>query len=417
MDKLKSPGKPFAISKWEVLEAYRDVKRNRGAPGVDGQSIEDFEKDLKGNLYKIWNRMSSGTYFPPAVRAVEIPKQHGGGTRMLGIPTVADRVAQTVVARHLGIRVEKIFHEDSYGYRPRKSALQAIGACRQRCWKRDWVIDLDIQKFFDSVRWDLIVKAVEAHTDAVWVTLYVQRWLRAPLALPDGTLQKRDRGTPQGSAVSPVLANLFMHYAFDVWLTRTYPGIQFERYADDAVVHCVSRRQAHEVLTALGNRMEEVGLRLHPDKTRIVYCKDGTRRGSHEHTSFTFLGYTFQARGARSRNGRNFTNFLPAISKEALKKISKEVRSWRLHMQVRLTIHELARRINPVVRGWMHYYGAYYRTVLHPLLQRINAYLMRWIRKKYKRLRAFKKAHPCWQRITRQYPRLFAHWAWTPTFL
>lgn len=416
MDKLKSPGKPFAISKWEVLEAYRDVKRNRGAPGVDGQSIEDFEKDLKGNLYKIWNRMSSGTYFPPAVRAVEIPKQHGGGTRMLGIPTVADRVAQTVVARHLGIRVEKIFHEDSYGYRPRKSALQAIGACRQRCWKRDWVIDLDIQKFFDSVRWDLIVKAVEAHTDAVWVTLYVQRWLRAPLALPDGTLQKRDRGTPQGSAVSPVLANLFMHYAFDVWLTRTYPGIQFERYADDAVVHCVSRRQAHEVLTALGNRMEEVGLRLHPDKTRIVYCKDGTRRGSHEHTSFTFLGYTFQARGARSRNGRNFTNFLPAISKEALKKISKEVRSWRLHMQVRLTIHELARRINPVVRGWMHYYGAYYRTVLHPLLQRINAYLMRWIRKKYKRLRAFKKAHPCWQRITRQYPRLFAHWAWTPTF-
>ncbi len=416
MGELKSSVKPFDISKREVWEAYLKVKANKGAPGVDGCTIEEFEKDLAGNLAKIWNRMSSGTYFPPAVRAVEIPKQHGGGTRMLGIPTVADRVAQTVVARHLGIRVEKIFHEDSYGYRPRKSALEAIGACRQRCWKRDWVIDLDIQKFFDSVRWDLIVKAVEAHTDAVWVTLYVQRWLRAPLALPDGTLQKRDRGTPQGSAVSPVLANLFMHYAFDVWLTRTYPGIQFERYADDAVVHCVSRRQAHEVLTALGNRMEEVGLRLHPDKTRIVYCKDGTRRGSHEHTSFTFLGYTFQARGARSRNGRNFTNFLPAISKEALKKISKEVRSWRLHMQVRLTIHELARRINPVVRGWMHYYGAYYRTVLHPLLQRINAYLMRWIRKKYKRLRAFKKAHPCWQRITRQYPRLFAHWAWTPTF-
>lgn len=223
MDKLKSPEKPFEISKWEVWEAFREVKRNQGAPGVDGQSIADFEADLEGNLYKIWNRMSSGTYFPPPVRAVEIPKQHGGGTRMLGVPTVADRVAQTVVAKHLGIRVDPVFHEDSYGYRPKRSALDAVQRCRQRCWKKDWVIDLDIQKFFDSVRWDLIVKAVQAHTDAVWVTLYVKRWLQAPLQLPDGTLQERDRGTPQGSAVSPVLANLFMHYAFDTWLARNFP--------------------------------------------------------------------------------------------------------------------------------------------------------------------------------------------------
>lgn len=416
MDKLKSPNKPFDISKWEVLEAYRDVKRNQGAPGVDGQSIEDFEKDLKGNLYKIWNRMSSGTYFPPAVRAVEIPKQHGGGMRILGIPTVADRVAQTVVARHLGVRVDPVLHEDSYGYRPRRSALDAVETCRRRCWKRDWVIDLDIQRFFDSVRWDLIVKAVEAHTDAVWVKLYVDRWLRAPLQLPDGTLQMRDRGTPQGSAVSPVLANLFMHYAFDTWLTRAYPGIQFERYADDAVVHCVSERQAREVLTALENRMDEVGLRLHPDKTRIVYCKDGKRRGSFEHTSFTFLGFTFQARNARSRHGVNFTNFLPAISKEALKKISREVRSWRLHMRMHLMFHELARRINPVVRGWMQYYGAFYRSSLFSLLQRINSYLVRWIRKKYRRFRTYKKLRACWQRITRQHPRLFAHWATTSAF-
>ncbi|PWR17447.1 group II intron reverse transcriptase/maturase, partial [Micromonospora sicca] len=235
MDKLKSPEKPFEISKWEVWEAFREVKRNQGAPGVDGQSIADFEADLEDNLYKIWNRMSSGTYFPPPVRAVEIPKQHGSGTRMLGVPTVADRVAQTVVARHLGIRVDPIFHEDSYGYRPKRSALDAVQRCRQRCWKKDWVIDLDIQKFFDSVRWDLIVKAVQAHTDAVWVTLYVKRWLQAPLQLPDGTLQQRDQGTPQGSAVSPVLANLFMHYAFDTWLARTFPDVQFERYADDAV--------------------------------------------------------------------------------------------------------------------------------------------------------------------------------------
>ncbi|MCX5426488.1 group II intron reverse transcriptase/maturase [Streptomyces sp. NBC_00257] len=417
MDKLKSPNKPFEIYKWEVVEAYRDVKRNQGAPGVDGQSIADFEKDLKGNLYKIWNRMSSGTYFPPPVRGVEIPKQHGGGTRMLGIPTVADRVAQTVVARHLGIRVDPIFHEDSYGYRPRRSALDAIETCRRRCWKRDWVIDLDIQKFFDSVRWDLIVKAVEAHTDAVWVKLYVDRWLRAPLQLPDGSLQKRDRGTPQGSAVSPVLANLFMHYAFDTWLARTFPGIQFERYADDAVVHCGSERQARQVLEALERRMENVGLRLHPDKTRIVYCRDGKRRGSHEYTSFTFLGYTFQAREAWSKQGRkNFTAFLPAISKNALKKISREIRSWRIHVRIYMTLQELARWVNPIVRGWMQYYGAYYRSALHPLLTRINAYLMRWVRKKYRRLRTFKKAHACWKRVTKQYPRLFAQWAWTPMF-
>jgi RNA-directed DNA polymerase len=415
VSELKSPGKPFDISRWEVWEAYRQVKANKGAPGVDGCSIEDFEKDLKNNLYRVWNRMSSGSYFPPPVKAVEIPKPHDGGVRILGVPTVADRIAQTVVARRLEAKVEPIFHPDSYGYRPGRSALDAVAACRKRCWRKDWVIDLDVQKFFDSVRWDLVIKAVQANTDQPWVVLYVRRWLAAPLQLPDGTLAERDRGTPQGSAVSPVLANLFLHYAFDAWMAREYPDVPFERYADDGVVHCDSHHQARQVLAAIANRMEQVGLRLHPDKTKVVYCKDGNRRGLHEHTSFTFLGFTFRARKARNKAGKNFTNFLPAISKDALKKISGEVRRWRLHRRTRHTFAELARKINPIVRGWMQYYGAFYRSALCPFLARINAYLMRWTRKKYKRLRPFNKALACWQRITRQYPRLFAHWAWVHT--
>jgi RNA-directed DNA polymerase len=412
VDELKSSGKPFEISKRSVWEAFEKVKANKGAPGVDAVSIEEFEKDLKGNLYKIWNRMSSGTYFPPAVRAVEIPKPHGRGTRMLGVPTVADRVAQTVVAGELERKAEPIFHADSYGYRPGRSALDAVAACRQRCWKTDWAIDLDIQKFFDSVPWGLMVKAVQANTDLPWVLLYVKRWLQAPLQLPDGTLQKRDRGTAQGSAVSPVLANLFLHYAFDAWMAREFPTVRFERYVDDAVVHCVNRRQAEQVLAAIGNRMVEVGLRLHPDKTRIVYCKDGQRRGSHEYTSFTFLGYTFQPRGARDKYGKMFLSFTPAISRDALKKIGAELRSWRLHQRTDRSFADLAHKINPVVRGWMNYYGAFYRSALTPFLQRINAYLMRWVRKKYRRLKGRRKAQQAWQRVTERYPRFFAHWAW-----
>jgi group II intron reverse transcriptase/maturase len=342
---------------------------------------------------------------------VEIPKPHGG-VRLLGVPTIADRVAQTVVARRLEGKVEPIFHPDSYGYRPNRSALDAVATCRQRCWKRDWVIDLDVQKFFDSVPWGLVVKAVAAHSTDPWVLLYVKRWLAAPLRLPDGTLQQRDRGTPQGSAVSPVLANLFMHYAFDRWMARNYPTVPFERYADDAVVHCVTKAQAERLVVAIGNRMAEVGLQLHPTKTRIVYCKDGTRRLDHEHTEFTFLGFTFRARRAQGKNGATFTSFLPAISKDALNKGSREIRRWRLHRQTGQTLADLARQVNPVVRGWMQYYGAFYRSALYPLLGRINAYLMRWLRKKYRRLRPFTRAQAAWLRLTSQAPRLFAHWKW-----
>jgi RNA-directed DNA polymerase len=413
MGKPKASGKAFDISKQEVWDAWLKVKGNQGAPGVDGRSIEEFEADLKGNLYRIWNRMSSGTYFPPPVRAVEIPKAHGAaGVRVLGVPTVADRVAQTVVAAHLEQRVEPVFHPDSYGYRPNRSALDAVGACRRRCWEYDWVIDLDIRKFFDSVRWDLVRKAVAARTDARWVLLYVERWLAAPLRLPDGTLQDRDRGTPQGSAVSPVLANLFMHYAFDAWLTREFPAVAFERYADDAVIHCVTEYQARRVLAALHERMAQIGLELHPDKTKVVYCKDSNRRGSFEHVSFTFLGFTFQPREAVGNNGKRFTSFLPAVSKDALKKMSAELRSWRLHRRVSSSEADLARMINPVVRGWMAYYGAFYRRALHPLLHRINTYLLRWIMNKYKRLRTWKQAIRTMRDLIARQPRYFAQWAW-----
>jgi len=417
VSELKASGKSFDISKREVWEAYEKVKANKGAPGVDGCSLEAFDEDLKNNLYRIWNRMSSGSYFPPPVLAVEIPKPNGGGTRVLGVPTVADRIAQTVVARRLEEKVEPIFHPDSYGYRPGRSALDAVATCRKRCWKTDWVIDLDIQKFFDSVPWDLVVKAVEAHTDQPWVLLYVKRWLVAPLQLPDGSLRERDRGTPQGSAVSPVLANLFLHYAFDVWIAREFPGVTFERYVDDAVVHCVSEDQAHTVVAAIADRMEQVGLRLHPDKTKIVYCQDGKRRGSYEHTAFTFLGFTFRQRKARNKQGKRFNAFLPAISKDALKKINSVVRSWRLHTRTGHAFADLARRINPIVRGWMQYYGAFYRSALYQLLSRINAYLVRWIRKKYKRLRAEKKAIECWRGIVDRYPRMFVHWKWVSSVL
>ncbi|MGH3479460.1 MAG: group II intron reverse transcriptase/maturase [Nocardioidaceae bacterium] len=351
MSEPKQQDKPFDISKWVVWEAFGRVKANKGAAGVDEESIAEFEADRDRNLYKIWNRLSSGSYFPPPVKAVEIPKAGGKGVRLLGVPTVADRVAQTVVRMYLEPEVEPVFHPDSYGYRPGKSALDAVAACRQRCWRTAWVIDLDIRAFFDSVPWDLVLKAVAHHTDQRWILLSVERWLKAPLQRQDGTLVARDRGTPQGSAISPLLANLFMHYAFDAWMARQYPAVRFERYCDDAVVHCGSQRQARHVRDAIADRLAQVGLELHPDKTRIVYCKDADRMGSYEHIKFTFLGYEFRPRLAKNRHGKHFVSFLPAVSPDAMKAMGAEIRSWHLARRSDKSLDDLARMFNSIVQG------------------------------------------------------------------
>ena len=408
--KPRSKVKSFDISKYLIVEAWRKVEANAGAPGVDGVSVNGFRTDLRGNLYKVWNRMSAGSYRPGAVRAVEIPKDHGAGVRLLGVPNVADRVAQTAAAIVLEEKLEPIFHRDSYGYRPGRSALDAVAATRRRCWEQDWVVDLDVRAFFDSVDHDLMMKAVAHHTDCRWVLLYIERWLKAPIMMGDGTLGPREKGTPQGSPISPVLANLFMHYAFDRWMEREHPGCPFERYADDAVVHCDSEAQARRLVTAIGERLGSLGLELHPGKTKVVYCKDGKRRGTAEHTSFDFLGYTFRARVVRGRRGF-FVSFNPAMSGKARKAVGTQIRGWHLNRRSGHDLSGLAAEINSQVRGWINYYGRFYRSTLYSLAERIDEHLVRWAMQKYKRLRGHRQRAWAWLRAVRQrQPTLFAHW-------
>jgi RNA-directed DNA polymerase len=402
--------KPFVIPKREVWEAFKKVKANQGAAGVDGQSIADLEGDLTNNLYKLWNRLSSGSYLPQPVRRVDIPKATGG-TRPLGIPTVADRIAQEVVRRYLEPRLDPLFHADSYGYRPGRSAIDAVRTARQRCWRYDWVLDLDIKGFFDSIPHDLLLKALRRHTDCRWVLLYVERWLKAPVQGDDGGLAPRDAGTPQGSVVSPILANLFLHYAFDQWMSRTHAAVPFERYADDAICHCRTQHEAEALRAALEERFAACGLVLHPQKTKIVYCTDTNRNGRYPVVLFDFLGFTFRPRFTAWPNGTYGVSFLPAASQAALKAMRQRVRRWSLQRRTDKALDDLARMVNPYIRGWINYYSHFYKSALYASLRRIDVHLTTWVRRKFKRFRQTPNGAREWlARVIRTTPELFAHW-------
>jgi len=402
--------KSFEISKQVVWEAYERVKVNKGAAGVDDESIAQFERHLKRNLYKVWNRMSSGSYLAPPVKHVEIPKK-SGGKRILGVPTVSDRIAQMVVKLYMEPLVEPQFHPDSYGYRLKRSAKAAVAVTRKRCWQYDWVVEFDIKGAFDNIDHRLLMKAVNHYVKERWMLLYIERWLTAPFETVEGELIPREKGTPQGGVISPLLMNLFMHYAFDKWIERTYPHCPFARYADDAVVHCHNKAEAEQLLNAISNRLQTCLLTMHPDKSRVVYCKDSNRRLDYSQTQFTFLGFTFKPRVAVSRSGKKFTSFLPAVSVEAMKSMRQTIKGWTLNRQTFANLEQLACQYNSVLRGWWNFYGCFYKTEMRKLYDYLNRRLVTWARRKYRKLKCHKQRSFQWlSRIAKRQPCLFFHW-------
>lgn len=403
--------KPFTISKNLVMQAFKLIKENNGAAGVDQQTIVEFEENLKDNLYKIWNRMSSGTYFPPPVKAVPIPKK-SGGERILGIPTISDRIAQMVVKLIFEPCVEPIFLSDSYGYRPNKSALDAVGVTRTRCWEYDWVVEFDIKGLFDNIDHDLLMKAVHKHTDNKMVLLYIERWLKTPMQLPDGSLQEKTKGLMQGGVISPVLSNLFLHYVFDVWMTKQYPDFLWCRYADDGLVHCKIEQQANQLLSALKKRFEECLLELHPEKSKIVYCKDDNRRKDYPNTKFTFLGYDFRRRSVKNtKENSMFLGFSAAVSNAAKKSMRAKTRETMKNIGTYKSLNDVANEFNPILRGWINYYGRYNKTVLRPVFRHFNLSLIRWMMRKFKRFKGHKTRTLIFlEGLMEKQPTLFAHW-------
>lgn len=402
--------KPYKIPKQTVMAAYKKVKANKGSAGVDGKDFEKYEENLKDNLYKLWNRMSSGSYFPKPVKAVEIPKKDGG-TRRLGIPTIDDRIAQMTAKLAIEPILEPLFHKDSYGYRPNKSATDAIGAARQRCWKYDYVIDLDIKGLFDNIDHELLMRAVRQHVKERWILLYIGRWLKAPFQTEAGEIIPRTAGTPQGGVISPILANLFMHYAFDLWMTRNHRNNPFERYADDTVVHCRTEQEAKQLLAHIDERLHDCKLNLHPTKTKIVYCQDKDRRKEYSVTEFDFLGYTFRKVRIKDRLGRLQMNFIASVSKKAEQALKDKVKALEIHKRTGSKIEMIAEMLNPILRGWMNYFGKFNRSAMKRALDCVQRRLIRWAMCKYKNFRGHRRRAEEWlKQVKEREPNMFVHW-------
>lgn len=400
------------VSRQMVWAAYKKVRSNHGSAGVDGVSMEEFDAHKSKHLYKLWNRMASGSYFPPAVKEVEIPKKDGK-IRKLGIPTISDRVGQMVVKDYLESRFEKIFSTNSYGYRPGKNAHMALEQVRQNCRRYDWVVDLDIRGFFDNIDHAKLFRAIEKHVEERWCLMYIKRWLSMPVERQSGELVPNPgKGTPQGGVISPLLSNLFLHYAMDKWLEQTHPAVEFVRYADDAILHCQDKQQAEDTLQALKARMDACGLELHPEKTKLVYCHDYRRQQEHEKVQFDFLGYSFQPRPCKSgKTGKLFLGYDCAISISARKAISSKLSVMRMERNGSKSIVGIAQKLNPMIRGWIIYYGRYRGYELNRVFRLLHKRLIRWARKRYKRYRtSINKCYKWSSRIRKQFPNLFYHW-------
>lgn len=403
-------GKAFKITKKEVWQAYKSVKANRGAGGIDRIDFDKYEENLGNNLYKLWNRMSSGSYFPKPVKGVEIPKKNGK-KRLLGIPTIDDRVAQMTIKNRIEPVLEPVFYNDSYGYRPNKSAIDAIGTTRERCWKMSWVLEFDIVGMFDNIDHEKLMRALKKHVSEKWILLYTERSLKAPMIMPNGDKIERTKGTPQGGVGSPIWSNLFMHYCFDRWMSVNFQGNPWARYADDGLVHCISKKQAEYIQSKLKKRLQECGLQMHPEKTKIVYCRsERFDEEKHENEKFDFLGYTFQTRWIKGSNGVFMKAFSPAVSKEASQRLRSKIKQI-IKQNATASIEQLTVLINPIVRGWLNYYRVFFKSRADKEANYINFALVGWIRRKYKSVQKSRKK--AWRKLVNwaKYNKgLFYHW-------
>jgi RNA-directed DNA polymerase len=396
----------YEISREEVMESWQAVRQASGGSGIDGQTIKDVEAKLEDELYKVWNRMSSGSYQAQPVKIIAIPKAKGG-VRHLGIPTVIDRVAQGVIKNRLGKVLEPHFHEDSYAYRPGKSAIDAVMKARERCFGYEWVVEIDIKGFFDNLDHEILLEMLGRYTQDKLVLLYAKKFLKARGVDEEGDEVDRSKGTPQGGVISPLLANLYLHEAFDKWMEQKHSSIQFERYADDIVIHCVSQKQAQYIRDMVGKRLMKYELELNHEKTRIIYAgkkNDYDDQGHKVPRKFTFLGYDFKP---RYWNGKIV--FTPGIGSGALMIINQKLKQLRLGSTTQDTMDALAKTVNSKLRGWMQYYGQTRPSELYKLGELVDKRIVKWLKHKFK-IRVNGKAWKRLKSLKETSPRLFHHW-------